>query len=142
MSDGVLIALIGTAGTVFGAVVTTLISRSREHKGTTPGKEIEVRRVGRYDGVIFHFVGGDEEDEELTGTVILRDGEMILDIPGGWGPYLIIGKLHGSRFQGPSTARGRSKRVEAAWADLGERYVGWWIEDGLKYLFSFELLTA
>src|SRR5437763_4392273 len=92
----------------------------------------------RHDDVRFHFLGA-AEDSELPGTVLVRGGEMVLDIPGGYGPYLIHGKPQGHHFEGVSSVRGKSNRVEARWADVGSVYVGVWIEDGYDFLFSFEL---
>lgn len=84
-----------------------------------------------------HFLGTNEETY-LPGTVLLRDGEMVLDIPGGSGPYLIVGRVRENAFAGVNTGRGRAN-VEAKWANVGGMYVGSWIEDGYEYLFSFEL---
>ena len=89
--------------------------------------------------VLFHFLGFNE-DSHLPGTVLLRDGVMVLDIPGGCGPYLIKGKTRGHAFEGTNENSNRGKaRVEAKWADVGGIYVGRWIEDDYEYLFSFEL---
>ncbi|GIW81589.1 MAG: hypothetical protein KatS3mg105_3396 [Gemmatales bacterium] len=95
----------------------------------------------RRDDVQFHFLGANE-DSLLTGSVLVRPGEMVLDIPGGYGPYLIVGAAHGHRYEGVSSIRGKSNRVEARWADVGGMYVGVWHEDGEEYLFSFELPEA
>ena|SRR6266851_3121308 len=92
----------------------------------------------RQEDVRFHFLGA-VGDSKLTGTVVVRDGEMVLDIPGGNGPYLIAGKSHGHWHAGTSSVRGKSNRVEAKWADVGGKYVGVWVEAGYEYLFSFEL---
>jgi len=89
------------------------------------------------DGVRFHFINADEDDY-LPGTVLLRDGEMVLDIPGGCGPYLIVGKAIGHRFEGMNNVRGSTTQVTARWADVGGMYVGVWQEGGSEYLFSFE----
>ncbi|MFL5242703.1 MAG: hypothetical protein ACJ8FY_11400 [Gemmataceae bacterium] len=97
--------------------------------------------VVKHEEVRFHFLS-DKENSELTGTVIVRDGEMVLNIPGGYGPYLIASKSHEHRYGGTSTVRGKSNRVEARWADMGWMYVGVWVEDGCEYLFSFELPTT
>ena len=91
----------------------------------------------RRDDVLFHFVN-ENEVSDLSGTALLRDGEMVLDIPGGYGPYLIVGRAIGQHFEGTSSVRGRSNRVEARWADVGSGlYVGVWYEDGEEFLFSF-----
>src|SRR5437868_5158709 len=95
----------------------------------------------KHEGVRFHFLGA-KEDSELVGTVLLRDGEMVLDIPSSNGPYLLHGKSHGHRFEGTTIVPGKSNPVEARWADVGRMYVGIWIEEGYDYLFSFELPSA
>jgi hypothetical protein len=92
----------------------------------------------RRDGVRFHFLGADE-DSYLIGSVVVRPGEMVLDIPGGYGPYLIVGADRGHRYEGVSSVRGRSNSVSARWADVGGLWVGVWHEDGEEFLFSFEL---
>jgi hypothetical protein len=63
---------------------------------------------------------------------------MVLDIPGGFGPYLVVGKLIGHAFEGRNTAHGMTAQIEAKWADVGGRYVGLWLEGGEEYL-SFEI---
>jgi len=94
--------------------------------------------VTKFSYVRFCFFRN-KEDTELIGTVLLRNGDMILDIPGGDGPYLIVGKLSGHVYGGPSEVRGRIKKVDAKWADVEGEHVGTWVEDGYKYLFSFVL---
>jgi hypothetical protein len=86
----------------------------------------------------FHFLGTDE-DSILSGTVIVRDGEMVLEILGGEGPYLIVGKARKHWFEGPNSAVGRRNQVDAKWTEVCGTYVGIWIEENWKYLFSFEL---
>lgn len=88
--------------------------------------------------VKFHFLGA-KEDSDLAGTVIVRDAEMVLDIPGGNGPYLIAGVSRNHWFEGKNGAYGRQHEVDAKWADIGGVYVGIWIEGGYEYLFSFVL---
>ncbi|MBI3407006.1 MAG: hypothetical protein HY040_01445 [Planctomycetes bacterium] len=75
----------------------------------------------------------------LDGTVLVRNGkkEMVLEIAGGAGPYLIVGKAHKHWFEGINSAHSNAS-VRAKWADLGGTCVGIWIEDGSEYLFSFE----
>lgn len=86
---------------------------------------------------LFHFSNADE-DTDLPGTAILRASEMVLDIPGGYGPYLIVGAAVSHHFEGTSSVRGRSNHVEARWADVGGGvYAGVWYEDGEAFLFSF-----
>lgn len=89
-----------------------------------------------YENVDFHFLGP-EEDSYLQGTVHLRHKEMVLDIPGGDGPYMIVGKPRESWFEGSNIVRDRDYDTEARWAFVGGTYVGLWIEDGYEYLFSF-----
>jgi hypothetical protein len=94
----------------------------------------------RYGDVDFHFLGAGE-DSFLPGTVIMRDSEMVLNIPGGYGPYLIVGKACENWFEGNNSVREREYETGAKWAFLGKTYVGLWIEDGSEYLFSLQLGT-
>jgi hypothetical protein len=95
----------------------------------------------RHEHVDFHFLGKDE-DSNLSGTVIIRDCKMVLEIPGGDGPYLLVGEASQHWFEGQNSAHDRQYDVTASWANVGERYVGIWVEDGWEYLFSFRLGTA
>lgn len=92
----------------------------------------------RHENVLFHFLGADE-DSHLPGTVIVREAEMVLDIPGGYGPYLIVGKLQKTWFAGANSLHGREYDVDARWANVGDAFVGLWVEGGYDYLFSFSL---
>ena len=42
-------------------------------------------------------------------------------------------------FEGANTAGRLEPKVRASWTDFSRMYVGYWIEDGKDYLFSFEL---
>src|SRR5438045_305625 len=97
--------------------------------------------VGRRDNVTFHFVNANE-DSYLTGTVVVRPGQMVLDIPGGYGPYLIVGEAIGHHYEGTNTVRGPCTPVNARWADVGGMFVGVWFENAEEFLFSFELPDA
>jgi hypothetical protein len=93
--------------------------------------------ASRHEYVNFQFFGA--EESELPGTVIIRGNEMVLDIPGGYGPYLIIGIAREHWYEGTNSAHGRNQNVSAAWARIGEIYLGRWIEGGYEYFFKFEL---
>ena len=91
----------------------------------------------KHDNVRFHFING-SEDSDLTGTVVLRGQEMVLDIPGGYGPYLIVGAAVQQHFEGKNSHRGGNP-VEARWAAVGGGFhVGVWYESDAEFLFSFE----
>ena len=93
----------------------------------------------RQDGVEFHFLAS-KEDTILIGSVLARDGEMVLDIPGGNGPYEVVGKAESHWYSAAAnTHRNRRFNVDAKWAMAGGTYVGIWNEDGFRYLFSFSL---
>ena len=95
--------------------------------------------ASRHDNVNFRFLGF-KEDLPLRGQVLFRNGEMVLDIPrGGATPYLIDGKPSKHWFEGTNANRAGYNRVDANWALVGGIYVGTWIEEGTKYLFSFEI---
>jgi hypothetical protein len=87
----------------------------------------------RRDGVLFYFT-----DSTLSGSVEFRDGEMVLDIPGGDGPYMIVGRPVDTYFEGGNAIRSES-RVHAKWATVGGEYVGIWREDGETYYFAFQV---
>ena len=94
----------------------------------------------RHDNVEFHFLGGgSKEDSYLSGTVVVRDGAIVLDISGGCGPYLIVGSAHKHWYEGKNSASGRQYEVDAKWADVGGTYVGIWVEGNEEFLFSFKL---
>jgi hypothetical protein len=97
--------------------------------------------VLRYENVQFHFLGGDE-DSYLSGTVLRRNDGMVLDIPGGYGPYHIVGKIIGHAFHGSNVHPERQYEVEARWADVGSSFVGIWFENANEFLFSFELAAT
>jgi hypothetical protein len=126
------------------------MSKSKGKKSSARSTKAPGKSTGgqfwRYDGVDFNFKG-EKEEEDLSGTVIIRKGEMVLDIPGGYGPYMIIGKLLVGKpleswYQGKNSASSRSYETEARWAFVGEgTYAGLWVEDNCDYLFSFHLGT-
>jgi hypothetical protein len=91
----------------------------------------------RRDGVNFHFAN-ENEVTDLPGTLLVRPGQMVLDIPGGYGPYHIVGNAVGNHFEGTSDVKGLSEHTTARWADVGYGlFVGVWIEDNEEFLFSF-----
>jgi hypothetical protein len=94
--------------------------------------------LSRHENVLFHFLGTNE-DSFLSGTVLVRPGDMVLQIPGGDGPYHLVGKARKHWFEGTNSDPNRRYEVDAKWAELGALYVGMWIEEGYEYLFSFDL---
>ncbi len=93
----------------------------------------------KYENVEFQFLTL-EEASTLSGTVLLRDREMVLDIQeDGATIYLIRGKSFKHFFEGANSAGSSILKVRARWVGFGREYVGKWIEDGQEYLFSFEL---
>ena len=94
----------------------------------------------RYDSIIFEF-SGVESTDTLHGALLIRQNEMVIDIrdPTGNGPYLIIGKKRKTFYAGHNTERGSHVSVDAKWADIDGRYVGFWVEDEDDFYFSFRL---
>ncbi len=94
---------------------------------------------GTKDNVLFDFLTHDDA-VALRGTVTVRPGEMILDLPrrGEDGPYTISGKQVDSYYEGTNT-RFDSARVTAHWATIGARFIGVWQEEGYEWYFSFTL---
>lgn len=96
----------------------------------------------RYEEIGFHFLSA-LEDTTLTGSVLIREHEMVLDIrdPRGASTYLIVGKSLGTYFKGVNSDHASAIQIEASWADLGGLYVGLWVENGEEFMFSFGLST-
>jgi len=92
----------------------------------------------RYEKVDFFFPGSGSESH-LPGTVIVRPDEMVLTIPGGSGPYHIVGKAKGTIYFGENSDADRRFDVRAKWTEIDGTFVGQWIEQSNVYLFSFEL---
>ena len=95
----------------------------------------------RYDDVEFEFINSDSHDSQ-TGSVLVGDTRMVIDIPepAEFQPCCIEGQLTGLIFSGRNTLRHENPRqIQARWVDLGDRFVGVWIEEGIEYLFSFRL---
>jgi hypothetical protein len=105
----------------------------------SPVKTKSQTKPSRYSNVGFRFLGA-KEDTTLYGTVLVRDREMVLDIPeGGDSAYLIVGTAHEHWFEGRNSGQEMLNDVNAKWAAIGNNFVGIWIETGHEYLFSFEL---
>lgn len=99
------------------------------------------RKNRRYEGVEILFANLHEASIEIA-AVLFRDDEMVIDIqdPNDHVTnYLIVGKPVGYFFRGGNSAAGNAPRVAATWTKLGQSFVGEWIEEGIEYLFSFEL---
>ncbi len=96
----------------------------------------------KYDEVGFQFVHT-ADSLDAGGTVLLRQGEMVLEIPGERGAndfYLIQGQLRGHIHSGTESNPPLGQPpVRARWADFGDVCVGLWVEDGYDYLFVFRL---
>ncbi len=60
---------------------------------------------------------------------------MRLTVKGGDTPYLIKGKQWNNWYEGHNSAPGGGY-VEAAWAEVKDRYMGTWREDK-EYIFWF-----
>jgi len=93
--------------------------------------------VRRYENVLFEF-----PSDDMRGTVLVRDNEMVLDIPEqeGLAPCLIIGKREGQIFRGKNDIRDEyALSISAAWCDFGEVFAGVWLEEGNELLFLFRL---
>jgi hypothetical protein len=65
---------------------------------------------------------------------------MVIDIArGGDSKYLIRGSAVEYWFEGVNDIGPEYNDVKAKWAKVGDVYAGTWVENGTKYLFSFEL---
>jgi hypothetical protein len=96
----------------------------------------------RYVDVEFEFLCP-EQDLTERGIVILRDGEMVLEVECNGDPidpYLICGKAERGFFQGRHKGKiPEDVTVDAKWTRLDDIYIGIWTEDGEDYFFKFRL---
>jgi hypothetical protein len=102
------------------------------------------RKIGRYDNVVFEFMN-DNTSLEQRGTVIVRAGEMVIEIPeqDGYAASLVIGKSQGHYFRGANSIRGADAlKIDARWADLGDLFAGTWQDEDDDLLFRFRLPRA
>jgi hypothetical protein len=105
------------------------------------GKPKRAQSPKRYDDVEFDFFYTDGSGSQ-TGSVVVRDTSIVIDIPdqAEVKPCLIEGTLAGHVFAGRNSRRSEEPlQVQARWTDLGDRFVGVWIEEGTDMLFSFRL---
>jgi len=81
-----------------------------------------------------------EGAEEVRAEILLRHDEMVLDIPSTeeGGRYLVRGKAVTHFWAGVDEVQDDEPvDVVARWSQLGDVFVGIWIENGVEYLFSF-----
>ena len=97
-------------------------------------------KVKKYEEVEFQIMNIDEV-YVFNGALLIRSDEIVIDIEGSDGGtiYLIVGKPQKHFFEGANTAGPLMPKVRARWTNLGRVYVGYWIEDGHDYVFSFEM---
>ena len=97
--------------------------------------------TGHFAHVDFRWlVEGMKKEEVLPGSVTFRDSGMILSIPGGFGPYYIVGISKNTSFSGINSDTNKIRDIEADWAWVKDTtYVGLWFEEGVEYLFRFSL---
>lgn len=86
-----------------------------------------------HEDIEFVFVSGSFDATSARGRVLVRDGEMILDIEWQGTAYHVPGQREQSYFIGTDVD------VRARWADLGTEFVGVWIEKGHEWFFRFRL---
>ncbi len=81
-----------------------------------------------------------EGGDEVRAEILLRHDEMVLDIPSSeeGGRYLVRGKAVNHFWAGVDEVKDDEPvDVVARWSQLGDVFVGIWIENGVEYLFSF-----
>lgn len=95
-------------------------------------------QCSRYKNVSFRFLRPDESTD-LPGTVTVRPGEMVLSIPGGFGPYTIVGLESGQGYGGTNKHPQSRYAVAAQWCAVDGTYMGLWHENNCQCHFSFRL---
>jgi hypothetical protein len=92
----------------------------------------------KYDEVLFQFLSMDDRGE-LRGTILIRDNQMVIDIPqNGVSTFVIVGSNQEGFYEGHNSTKG-APRVHAHWTKFGPIFAGRWVEDRVEYLFSFRL---
>jgi hypothetical protein len=79
---------------------------------------------------------------DSRGSAVQRESVMVLDIiaEDNGLPYVLEGKLRDHVYDAvESKPPGGVEPVRARWAQLGDVFVGLWIEEGEEWLFSFRL---
>jgi len=108
------------------------------------------KKAKTYEEVNFRFaVPDDGTYAKETGTVLVRPGEMVIDIKDDDGTsfFLIVGNFSDNFFTGNNMTTGAYRpKVQAKWSDFGEiqfigrqTFIGRWREDGVEYVFTFWL---
>lgn len=97
----------------------------------------------KYENVNFRFLTEFDDPIATTGMVLVREGEMVLEVdhPDDR-PYSIVAKMKGDHYAGVHEGIPGDVPVAAKWVQLDAGYVGGWYEDGQEWLFSFTLPTA
>ncbi len=94
----------------------------------------------RWPNVQFEFVSLAGDADAHGGTVLVRDGEMVLEVecPDDR-PFVICGKAVEGFFRGVHQGQPGDVAVVAKWIRLDDIYIGTWREGGAEYLFTFRL---
>ncbi len=94
----------------------------------------------RWPNIQFEFVSLAGDADTNGGTVLMGDGEMVLEVecPGDR-PYIIRGKADEGFYRGIHQGQPDDAAVAAKWIRLDDIYIGTWREAGAEYLFTFRL---
>ena len=89
------------------------------------------------------FLTTDDAPYTERASIRQSDTEMVIDIASP-GPserrYLVRGRRVNDFYAGRDEMDEAEPRdVVARWSQLGDVWVGWWLEDGVEFLFSFRL---
>jgi len=96
-----------------------------------------------YSNVSITFLCADDAPYSEQASIRLTDTEMVIDISAPSSQeraYLVKGHLVNNFYAGQDdVTESGPLDIVARWAELGDIWVGWWLEDGVEYLFSFRL---
>ena len=96
-----------------------------------------------YANVQITFLTSDDAPYSERASIRRSDNEMVIDIPApspGQRAYLVKGLPSTGFFAGKDEiAEPTPLNIVARWAELGDIWVGWWLEEGVEYLFWFRL---
>ena len=86
-------------------------------------------KTSQFKDVWFSFVCAVDDPSKVPGEVVVRPGEMALDVDAFAypTPYTITGKWQNGYYAG----KAHERPVSAKWIELDGRFIGSWVEEGI-----------
>lgn len=97
----------------------------------------------KYEGVQFRFVSSEDGPSICTGTVVMRDKEMVLEVPCAEDlPYIVAGRKRRGFFVGEHKGQAGDVPVAAKWIRLDDFCIGTWVERASSIYSHFTRRTS